>query len=492
MYGFGKMISTTRAILEVLEVREFLSVSPGIDQASARPALESVVLPLVRAVGHVGRTPAATVVTDQSAYAPFSTVHIRGSGFTPGASVSIQVLHTDGASNRGRAYLPWLTKADRHGSIAGNYLLNASDVDTALKVTAVQQDRSKLTAVVNFTDAPPPTDQTPPTMPGNFTVTGGTAFSSVTLTWDASTDNVGVTSYRLYRNGTFVATVGASTLTYTDTGLFGSTSYNYTLTAMDAVGNASSAAGFTFVTPTNTGNTPPPVAGNWNQIFSDDFNTLNTTVWTNGKYWWDGNSGTQTTFDPKNAATSGGTLNLTANHVAETDTNHVSQPYNSGLLQTGGIQGVTSPGFSFTYGYVEIRTKIAPGQGMWSAFWMLPVSHQDGYELDVLEILGRDPTTYTAFDHAWPTFGTSVVDHLPFNTTSDFHTYGVDWEPDHVTWFLDGTPVATYSDTAVIPQQAMYLLLNLDVGGDWAGPINGSSPATSAWSVDYVKVFQKA
>jgi chitinase len=82
-------------------------------------------------------------------------------------------------------------------------------------------------------------DTTAPTVPANLGVTGTTT-SSVSLAWTASTDNVGVTGYQVFRNGTNVATITGST--YTDSGLAASTAYTYTVKARDAAGNVSTAS----------------------------------------------------------------------------------------------------------------------------------------------------------------------------------------------------------------------------------------------------------
>jgi len=84
-----------------------------------------------------------------------------------------------------------------------------------------------------------PSDTQSPTAPTNL---GATAVSSnqVNLTWSASSDNVGVTGYNVFRNGIQVGT--ASSTTYTDTGLSASTTYIYTVSAFDAGGNASAAS----------------------------------------------------------------------------------------------------------------------------------------------------------------------------------------------------------------------------------------------------------
>lgn len=82
-------------------------------------------------------------------------------------------------------------------------------------------------------------DTQAPTTPSGLTVTGTTS-SSVSLSWQASTDNVGVTSYDVYRGSTLVGST--ATTSYTDTGLTAATSYSYTVRARDAAGNSSAAS----------------------------------------------------------------------------------------------------------------------------------------------------------------------------------------------------------------------------------------------------------
>ena len=82
-------------------------------------------------------------------------------------------------------------------------------------------------------------DTEAPSSPANIQVTGVTS-NSVSLRWDAATDNVGVTGYRVSRNGQTIATVGGTSLD--DSGLQPATSYNYSVRALDAAGNESAAA----------------------------------------------------------------------------------------------------------------------------------------------------------------------------------------------------------------------------------------------------------
>ena len=83
-------------------------------------------------------------------------------------------------------------------------------------------------------------DTTPPSAPTNLAVTGVTS-STVSLSWTASTDNVGVTGYDVYRNSALAGTTTTAT-TFTDTGLSASTAYNYSVVATDAAGNLSAAS----------------------------------------------------------------------------------------------------------------------------------------------------------------------------------------------------------------------------------------------------------
>src|SRR3989344_4461946 len=112
--------------------------------------------------------------------------------------------HTDGAMDDVRIY---------------NRALTASDIQ----------------ALYAYTGGPPDTQA--PTTPTNLSASAVSS-SQINLSWTASTDNVGVTGYRVYRGGTQIAS--PSTTSYSDTGLSPSTTYSYTVAAVDGAGNISS------------------------------------------------------------------------------------------------------------------------------------------------------------------------------------------------------------------------------------------------------------
>lgn len=87
-------------------------------------------------------------------------------------------------------------------------------------------------------------DTTPPTAPANLTATA--AKRKITLAWTASTDNVGVTGYQIWRaaspTGTFAQIATTTSTTYTNSGLTSGSTFYYYATAMDAAGNLSAAS----------------------------------------------------------------------------------------------------------------------------------------------------------------------------------------------------------------------------------------------------------
>jgi len=81
-------------------------------------------------------------------------------------------------------------------------------------------------------------DTQSPTTPTNLTAVAASS-SQINLSWIASTDNIGVTGYRIYRNAGVIPIATPTGTTYNNTGLTASTDYSYTVTACDAAGNCS-------------------------------------------------------------------------------------------------------------------------------------------------------------------------------------------------------------------------------------------------------------
>ncbi|MDP2008981.1 MAG: family 16 glycosylhydrolase [Phenylobacterium sp.] len=173
-----------------------------------------------------------------------------------------------------------------------------------------------------------------------------------------------------------------------------------------------------------------------------------------------------------------GVLTITAQPVTEAQSAQMwGYDYSSGLLVSN---------FTQTYGYFEMRAELPQGQGLWPAFWLLGPENK---EIDVLEGLGSDTKAAHNAIHSnsVPTLGNAA-----FNPYGDgFHTYGVKWTAQTITFYVDRAEVwQTVTPTDM--HAPMRMLVNLAVGGHWAGSPDASTPFPANLRVDYIHAFSLA
>jgi hypothetical protein len=96
------------------------------------------------------------------------------------------------------------------------------------------------------------TDTLAPSTPTNLAVTASS--TTATLSWTASSDNVAVVTYDIYRGGSLVGSVSSPTVSFTNTGLVRNTAYSYTVIARDAARNSSAASAAAPVTTATVDN----------------------------------------------------------------------------------------------------------------------------------------------------------------------------------------------------------------------------------------------
>ena len=175
-------------------------------------------------------------------------------------------------------------------------------------------------------------------------------------------------------------------------------------------------------------------------------------------------------------------------------------PWTSGLITTGGsFSRPPRPTFDFTYGYAEMKAQLPAGAGFWPAFWLLPTSGKWPPELDVMEWQGgrpeRDFMTVHFSDARKKNDSLGGTYDDP-GLASGFHTYGVDWEPSAITWYVDGvvrkrvTADQFEARGATLPSEPMYLLVNLAVGGWLSGP-DDATPSQASMVIQYVRVWNR-
>ena len=157
-----------------------------------------------------------------------------------------------------------------------------------------------------------------------------------------------------------------------------------------------------------------------------------------------------------------------------------NMPYTSGLLTSYGS-------FTQTYGYWEIGAQVPKGDGLWPGFWLLPADQSYPPEVDILEMIGNDPSTiYNSF-HGKDGVDSSQATHIG-DLSAGFHTFGFDWTASTMTWYVDGQPTYQLATPAYM-NQPMYMLINLAVGGTWPGAPDATTQFPANLNIDYVHVY---
>jgi len=215
----------------------------------------------------------------------------------------------------------------------------------------------------------------------------------------------------------------------------------------------------------------------------------------NPAYW---SYATGTTHDAgvENYVTSGAFLDG-QNHLA-IQAVYTGNGYTSGRIQTKNK-------LNLGYGTITARIKMPSGQGLWPAFWLVGADEdttpwpQCG-EIDIIELVSNATTYYTTL-HG-PVSGMPYSDEgtqqAQFtgpiaDLSTDYHEYWVSRVPDSITVGIDTKTLGTFTPQSLPPgaqwvyNRPMYAILNLAVGGSWAGPPDKSTPSSATMLVDWVR-----
>jgi beta-glucanase (GH16 family) len=206
------------------------------------------------------------------------------------------------------------------------------------------------------------------------------------------------------------------------------------------------------------------------------------------------------TSRPLNAELNGnGDLAITARAERYTGADGITRNYTSARMQT-------LHKFEFQYGLAEARIEVPAGVGLVAQFWMLGAEAYESEsawpgcgEIDAAEVLGSEPSTVYGTLHApWPFAPTGVQGDAKSSVSlsQGFHTYAVEWEPERISFMLDGSVYKTVVRSelpvgAAWPfQHPFFLLLDLAVGGEWPGSPNAATHFPAQMLVDWVRVWQ--
>ncbi|MBM6499942.1 MAG: glycoside hydrolase family 16 protein [Flavobacterium sp.] len=156
----------------------------------------------------------------------------------------------------------------------------------------------------------------------------------------------------------------------------------------------------------------------------------------------------------------------------------------------------------FQYGRIEARAKVPTGKGIWPAFWMLgsnikTVGWPKCGEIDILEYVGKEPSTVFTTLHTEDSHGNSVNSRKTtiVGIEEGFHLYAIDWSEEKIDFFVDNKLVYSFypkeKNEKTWPfDQKFFILLNVAVGGNFGGPEVDDTIFPQQFSIDYIKVYQ--
>jgi beta-glucanase (GH16 family) len=257
-----------------------------------------------------------------------------------------------------------------------------------------------------------------------------------------------------------------------------------------------------------------PGPSGWSLVWSDEFDEAagtppNPENWTHeigdvtpdGKYGWGNEELQYYTDDPANASADGdGNLVITLREAdGSLECYYGPCEYTSARL-------LTTHKAEFAYGRIESRLRVPSAgddfRGLWPAFWSLGTDIDrnpwpGAGEIDIMEWVGRLPNEIFGTIHG-PGYsgGASFGGIYDFAepVSDDFHTFTVEWEPNLITWYVDGIQYHQAEPSDVtgpwVFDKPFFLLLNFAIGGNFGGPVGEDVQFPQEYLVDYVRVYQ--
>jgi beta-glucanase (GH16 family) len=130
------------------------------------------------------------------------------------------------------------------------------------------------------------------------------------------------------------------------------------------------------------------------------------------------------------------------------------------------------------------------GRGLWPALWLLPASRESRPEIDLLEVIGQEPSKVLM--HLHPTRESAKSPNKEYTVpgpslADDWHTLRLDWSAKRLDFLVDGTRVWQVKGSQV-PDEPMYVVLNLAVGGVYPGPPDANTQFPATFAIDYLRI----
>ncbi len=236
----------------------------------------------------------------------------------------------------------------------------------------------------------------------------------------------------------------------------------------------------------------------WELVFFDEFDSLDTKKWRLGQAWGEFHPDHLHQYYSKNdVVVNNGTLKLMGSYRPKSfklkDSNIII-PYSVGLINS-------DISFKQKYGYFEIRSKNPKGPATLPAFWLSGANRWPP-EIDIFEMYGKKTGKNIHNQYAtihWGKSGTKSRGYLtkkinlPNNTDTAFHVYACEWSPKFIKFYTDGKLVNSIRVNKRLRKwldDEMVVIINNCFEAQYVNYL-GSDFKSNFFEVDYVRVYQR-
>lgn len=235
------------------------------------------------------------------------------------------------------------------------------------------------------------------------------------------------------------------------------------------------------------------LSSKWELVWVDEFNNdvINDSIWSKiprGTPPW---KRYMSSYDSCFAMRNG---NLVLRGIVNSSQKGDSVPYLTGGVYTKGRD-------LFLGGRIEVRAKFKSAQGAWPAIWMVAehTNWPKGGEIDIMEHLNHEDVVYQTV-HSYYTY--TLKRYKPLQThnykivLNDYNVYAVEIYPDSLSFYVNGEHNFTYprvetDDEGQFPfYQPYYLMLDMQLGGSWAGKVDENELPAEMW-IDWVRYYKE-
>ena len=239
----------------------------------------------------------------------------------------------------------------------------------------------------------------------------------------------------------------------------------------------------------------PSLEGSWEVLseLTDEFNggELDSNKWDNKNIKWPGRFPSY--FEPNNISLADGELHLKS-EVINSQEDLPKEKRNWGYTHSGSAMKSKT---KVKYGYFEARAKPS-NSNYWNSFWFYDHTPENWTEIAPFEIVGSENYLLrTAHLYRSPSYQGTVDNHIraqeeifypsDYNVT-DYHIYGLDWNEENITWYVDGVEV--FSAVNEHWHQDIYMIFDTEVSPKWpTKPDSSSSPAI--FKIDYIRSWKR-